>query len=649
MKKDLLAMIGLVFLVFGPALAMAQNASDADGMNPSGQPKLEYRVFVTANRTETSREEVGSSITVITSRQLEEMQTFTVLDALRTVTGLDVVQTGGPGGQTSVFIRGAKSEDALILLDGVEMNDPSTPGRSFDFAQLTTANIERIEIIRGPQSTLYGSDAMSGVINIISKTGQGKTGGFLTGEYGSFDSFSGNAGLSGGNKWADYALSASRLDTKGISAASASAGNLERDGYKNTTISGKLGIMPLEYVHADFILRYIDSQADLDNAGGAGGDDPNNRAAEEQFFSRAQARVSLFNGFWEQTVGFSLSRQERNYRNDTDAEHPVDLDRSSYNGQMLKFDWQHNLRLQESNMLIMGVEMEREKGESDYYSESAWGPYTSEFAQKNSRTTAWYVQDHVRLGANWFATLGARLDDHSRFGTKITYRIASTCLIQETGTRIKGTYGTGFKSPSLYQLYSLYGDEALKPETSLGWDIGIEQSFWNSRLTLGVTYFNNEFDQMIDFDNDTWKYLNVGAAKTRGIEMFAAAQPFAVLALQANYTYTDTEDEATGLELLRRARHKLGFNANCRFSKNGHANLQINYVGKRADIDYSAWPYARVTLAGYVLLNLATTYDLTGRVRICVGVKNLGNVKYEEILGYGTPGISAYMGIKFMF
>ena len=244
-----------------------------------------------------------------------------------------------------------------------------------------------------------------------------------------FDSFSGNAGLSGGNKWADYALSASRLDTKGISAASASDGNLERDGYENTTISGKLGIMPLEYVHADFILRYVDSQADLDNAGGAGGDDPNNRAAVEQLFSRAQARVSLFNGFWEQTIGFSLSRQERNYRNDTDAEHPADLDRSFYSGQMLKFDWQHNLRFQETNMLTLGVEMEQEKGESNYYSESAWGPYASEFAQKNTRTTAGYVQDHVRLGDNWFATLGARLDDHSRFGTKITYRIASTYLI----------------------------------------------------------------------------------------------------------------------------------------------------------------------------------------------------------------------------
>jgi len=649
MKKDLFAVIGMVFLVFGPSMAMAQDSGDEDEMNPSGQPKLEYQLFVTANRTGTSQEEVGSSITVITSRQLEEMQKFTVLDALRTVPGLDVVQTGGPGGQTSVFIRGAKSEDALILLDGVEMNDPSTPGRSFDFAHLTTVNIERIEIIRGPQSTLYGSDAMSGVINIISKTGQGKTSGFLAGEYGSFDSFSGNAGLSGGNKWADYTLSASRLDSKGISAASASDGNLERDGYQNTTISGKLGITPLEQFHADFILRYIDSQADLDNAGGVGGDDPNNRAAVEQYFSRAQARISLFNGFWQQTIGFSLSQQERNYRNDTDAEHPADLDRSSYNGQILKFDWQHNLRLQEANILTMGLETEREKGRSEYYSESAWGPYASEFTQKNARTTAGYIQDHVRLSGNWFATLGARLDDHNRFGTKITYRIASTYLIQKTGTRIKGTYGTGFKAPSLYQLYSLYGDETLKPETSLGWDIGLEQSFWNSKLTLGTTYFNNEFDQMIDYNNATWKYVNVGAAKTRGIEMFAAAQAFAALALQASYTYTATEDEVTGLELLRRARHKLGFTTNFRFSKKGNANLEIVYVGKRADIDYSTWPYARATLAGYVLLNLATTYDLSGRVRIGIGVKNLGNVKYEEILGYGTPGISAFMGIKFMF
>jgi len=649
MKKFFLTVFGLVFLVFGPLTAMVRNYGGSEETESSGQPKLEYQLFITANRTETSREEVGSSITVITARQLEEMQKSTVLDALRTVPGLNVVQTGGPGGQTSVFIRGAKSEDALILLDGVEINDPTTPGRSFDFAHLTTANIERIEIIRGPQSTLYGSDAMSGVINIISKTGQGKTGGFLAGEYGSFDSFSGNAGLSGGNKWADYTLSASRLDTKGISAASASAGNLERDGYKNTTISGKLVITPLEHVHADLILRYIDGQTDLDNAGGVGGDDPNNRAEVEQLFSRAQARISLFNGFWQQTIGFSLSRQERNYRNDTDTEHPADLDHSSYNGQILKFDWQHNLRLQETNMLTMGVETEREKGESSYYAESAWGPYTSEFAQKNTRTTAGYIQDHVRLSGNWFATVGARLDEHDRFGTKITYRIASTYLIQKTGTRIKGTYGTGFKSPSLYQLYSLYGDETLKPETSLGWDIGIEQSFWNSKLTMGTTYFNNEFDQMIDYNNATWKYVNVGAAKTHGIEMFATAHPIAALALQASYTYTATEDEATGLELLRRARHKLGFTANYRFRKKGNANLEIGYVGKRADIDYSTWPYARATLAGYVLLNLATSYDLFGRVRIYAGVKNLGNVKYEEILGYGTPGISAFMGIKFMF
>jgi len=649
MKKDLLVVIGLAFLVFGPSLAMARNSGDADEVNPSGQPKLEYQLFVTANKTETPRQEVGSSITVITSRQLEEMQKFTVLDALRTVPGLDVVQTGGPGGQTSVFIRGAKSEDALILLDGVEMNDPSTPGRSFDFAHLTTANIERIEIIRGPQSTLYGSDAMSGVINIISKTGQGKPGGFLTGEYGSFGSFSGNAGLSGGNKWVDYAMSASRLDTKGISAASESDGNLERDGYENTTISGKLGITPVEHVHADFILRYIDSQADLDNAGGVGGDDPNHRGDVEQLFSRAQACISLFNSLWEQTIGFSLSHQERNYRNDSDVDHPYDLVRSSYNGQILKFDWQHNLRFHETNTLTIGVESKQEKGESDYYSESAWGAYSSDFTQKTARTTAGYIQDHARLAGNWFITLGARLDDHSRFGSKINYRIASAYLIQKTGTRIKGTYGTGFKAPSLYQLYSPYGDETLKPETSAGWDVGIEQSLWKNKLTLGTTYFNNEFDQMIDFDSATWKYMNVGAAATSGIEMFVSARPIDALTLQTSYTYTDTEDKTSGEDLLRRARHKLGFTANCRISKKGHANLDIDYVGKRYDIDYSTWPTMRVTLDSYMLVNLSATYDVTGRMRLCAGVKNLGNEKYEEVLGYGTPGISLFAGIKFSF
>lgn len=652
--KKIFYLIVLLALLFPCYFSLpAQDAEHEAGKvsqtatgNAPDQP-LKYDIVVTANRTDTPQQELGSTFTVITARQLERMQKGTVLDALRTIPELDVVQTGGAGGQASVFIRGAKSEHTLTLLDGVEINDPSTPGRSADLANLAVANIERIEIIRGPQSVLYGSDAMGGVVHIISKTGRGKLNGFLQGGYGSFNSFAENAGLSGGSGRANFSLGMTRSDTDGISAANKNAGNSEKDGYGATTVSGRLGLDPQRNIHADLILRYVDSRADMDNAGGIGGDDPNSTAAAKQWSSRAQARFTLFDSRWEQTVGFSVSRQERNYENGSDNDHPFDSDRSRYVGKMLRIDWQHRLRFVKGHALLAGIESEQEQGESDYHSQSAWGPYDSLFERQTAHTLAGYVQDHVRLADGWFATLGARLDDHDHFGTKATFRIASTYRIRNSGTRVKATYGSGFKAPSLYQLYSLYGDKALEPETSSGWDAGIEQSFRGERLILGATYFSNEFEQMIDFDSVNWKYVNIGAAKTSGLELSAVAHLGSAWTLSAGYTFTDAKDTASGENLLRRARHKANISASCSLGQKIDASLDMQYVGRRLDMDYSAWPATRVVLGDYLLANLALGYELSGRISLFTAIRNLGNAKYEEVLGYGTPGISASAGIKY--
>ncbi len=608
-------------------------------------------ITVTATTLETPIEEVGSSTTIITSKQIEEAQWSTVLETLRSVEGLGVVETSGPGSTASVFIRGANSEHTLVLIDGVVVNDPISPGHSFDFANLTTDNVERIEIIRGPQSTLYGSDAMGGVINIITKKGKGKPAGFFSTEAGSYGTFIEKGEVSGGNTIVNYSIGASRTDSRGISAADRRYGNHEKDGYGNTSFSGRFGLVPVKNFSLDLVARYADTRADLDNNGGPGGDDPNYVLRSQNLTTRLQGELALFDGFWTQKLGLSLARTDRDYRNSSDIDHPFDAEVSSFHGETRKIDWQHHLFLHETNTLTFGAETTEEQGKSDYLSQSAWGLYASVFDKETARTTGCYIQDEVRVGRAFFATAGVRLDDHSKFGTKTTYRLAASYLILQTGTRFKATYGTGFKAPSLYQLYSQYGDPNLKPEESTGWDVGFEQSLIDKRLSFGATYFHNAFDNMILFDSATSTYENVGKAVTEGVEMSLSFEATKKISFRGSYTYLDTEDKSTGAALLRRPKNKLSLEGNYRVCEKCSVNAGIVYVGKRDDNYYSSMTYTttRVSLGGYTLVNLAASYDITKNVRIFGRVDNLFNKYYEEVAGWGTMGFSVYGGVKLLF
>lgn len=628
-----------------PTLATSNNGQTG------AQEKGTEEIVITATRLNTALEEVGSSVTIITEKEIKQQQKKTVAEVLRSVPALDVVQSGGPGTETDVFIRGANSEHTLVMLDGVELNDPMSPGRSYDFANLTVDDIERIEIVRGPQSTLYGSDAIGGVINIITKKGSGKPSGFIAAEGGSFRTDAERAGVSGGTGLFNYSLGLSRLDTKGISAAGEKYGNHEKDGYDNITYSTRLGITPSKNFDADLILRYISAKADIDDSGGPGGDDPNNTASTRELDIRTQARLALFDDVWEQKLGCSLSDHHRLYDNPVDADHPTDSDHSTYEGRVLKFDWQHNLRLHETNMLTVGMEREEETGKSDYSSESSYGPYTSTFDKESARTAGYYLQDRISLWDAWFTTVGGRLDEHSKFGSASTFRIASAYNLEQTGTSFKGSYGTGFKAPSLYQLYSPYGDEELNPEKSTGWDIGLEQTLFGKLLSIGATYFFNDFKNLIDYDSATSKYVNVARAESKGVEVSLSAQPMDELTLRAGYTLTDTEDKDTGEALLRRPKNKASFDVNYRFLGKGNFNVGVLYVGKRDDNAYDPVTYSstRVSLDSYTLVNLAASYDITPHIQISGRIENLFDVNYEEVYGYGTPGFAAYGGMKLSF
>ena len=649
MKKLFFVLVmSILILMLGPVLGNAEtNENQQDDETKTEPQRLRYHIVVTATRTEQPKLELGSSTTLISFEDLIKAGKETVAEALAVVPGLDVVQNGGAGKTADVFIRGANSEHTLVMMDGVEVNDPMSPGRTFDFAHLSLDNIERIEIVRGPQSTLFGSDAMGGVINMITKKGKEKSRVFISAETGSYNTFREAAGIGGGTDTVNYSLEISRFDSKGFSESGEKYGNTEKDGYGNTTLSGRVGFKPAKNLELNLISRYITARNHLDNFAGAGGDDPNYITDASQFLLAVNSRLSLLKGKWEQRFGVSYNHMRRDLDNPTDQFQPFDSQEGLFRGRIFKIDWQHNLYLHSTNTITAGIEYEREWGESAYSWESLWGPGESSFPGKSARTTGFYLQDSVKIRDTFFMTLGVRMDDHSRFGTVTTFRIAPAWLFK-SGTKLKATYGTGFKAPSLYQLYAPatawgpLGNQNLEPEKCQGWDIGIEQFLANDRLTLSFTYFRNDFEDLILYDF-IQGYINISQAETKGFEIFMSAGPFKDVTISGSYTYTDARDRETGEPLLRRPKHKANLTFNLRFFKRANANLFIVYVGKRLDL----FPYPAITEAdAYTLFNLAVSYRLSEHIEVFGRLDNLFDKEYEAVLGYGTPGRSAYLGIK---
>ena len=603
------------------------------------------KMVITATKLEMPLREVASSMSVISSQDIERGQQKMVLDVLRGIPGLFVLQTGGIGTHSQVYIRGAGAMHTLVLVDGVEMNDPTSTGRTFDFAHLTADNIERIEVLRGPQSTLYGSDAMGGVINILTKKGKGKPAFTFQGEGGSYKTFRGMASVNGDWQWLDYSLSGSRIDTKGVSAAGKKYGNTESDGYENNSICGRIGFNPTDNFGMDVYGRYVKSENEIDNFGGAGGDDPNSRGSTQQIAFKTQARLSLLHERWEQKLGLSYTDNNRENINETDEDHLSDSDWGSYDGLMLKAEWQNNFFLHKTNTVTFGVEVEQEKAESEYHSEGQWGPYTSIFKEKTSFIGAGYLQDQIKLFDCFFTTLGVRLDYNKLFGNYTTFRVASAYFIEKLNSKIKATVGTGFKAPSLFQLYSEYGSESLDPEKSVGWDIGVEHYLLSERITFGATYFSNDFRSLIDFNQVTWKYQNVAEAESKGVELFSSIQPINDLKLQINYTYMETENKKTGEALLQRPKNKFNAAFNYRFLNRANVGLDFIYIDERLDFGIPS----SVVLDEYKLVNVSVSYDVTKNLSLFSRVNNVLDEEYEEVKGYGTAGTSGYVGFKLSF
>jgi vitamin B12 transporter len=611
------------------------------------------QMTITANRLDTPRIKTGTSTTTVTAAEIERRGYKSVTEALRAVPGLDVKVSGGEGRQASVFLRGANSAHTKVFIDGIEISDAASPARAVDFGRLDIEDIEKIEVIRGPQSVLYGSDAIGGVINIITRRGKGPVKGYVKAEAGSYGTFRESTGISGSINWFDFRLTATRTDIEGFSAAAWRYGNHEKDGFHRTTVSGKIGIQPCDSVDVTGVFKFTGYNSKVDDWGGWMGDDADRSQEGEELIFRPQVRLTLLEKKWEQILGFSFAKLVRDHQ-DVD---PLALWTSfgpsmyRYISRLYKFDWQHNLKLHETNTLTFGAEMLRERS-SGWWSSWNWNTFTMQpptSLDRNARSACGvYIQDQVSLWERIFVTAGVRIDNHEYFPTAVTWRVAPALWIPETRTRFKGSIGTGFKAPSLYQLHSPdYGNPNLDAEKSFGWDVGVEQYLFDKQLVVGVTWFENTFENLIDWVliNPflfTGQYRNVGEAFSHGLEVEVAWEPVKQLRIEGSYTYTKARDLIAGQDLQSRPRHKCGMHVLVRPCEKLQIDLGCSVVGRRRE-NFGPDDFFNST---YMLWDMTCTYDVTDNVQVFASWKNMFDESYEDTHGYGTAGSSIYGGVK---
>lgn len=575
-------------------------------------------LVITPTRTATPLNAIGSSVSVITSSDIEQKQLRTVAEALRDVPGVSISPSGGAGQIASVFIRGAKPEHTLVLVDGVKMNDPSSTASAYDFSRLSTDNIERIEVLRGNQSTLYGTDAIGGVINIITKKGKGAAQFSGLAEYGSYNSSRLSAGVSGSASHLRYSATLANDYTSGFSAFNKERGATERDNNRNTTFSGRVDGDINDKLGAYASLHYSNMQTEFDDFGA----DASNLNKSEELAARIAGTAKLWDGKWDQELGVSYMNIDRDI---TSTFGPA-----SYEGERSKIDWVHTVTPVASHVLTGGLEVEQERFITDFD------------GIRSNRNHAAFLQDQWNIVDSLYLTFGGRLDHNEEFGNEATYRIAPAYTVAQTGTLLKASYGTGFKAPSLYQLYSFFGNRNLNPETSKGFDIGFEQPFNENRLRLGSSYFQNNIDSLIDFDGVANQYINIGGAKTRGLESFVRYSPLPELSFSLTHTYTLAEDNSER-ELLRRPRHRATLDANWNVTDDVHLGANLAYVGVREDIDLG---FSRTRMGGYPLLGLTGDWQALPSISVYGRINNLLDREYENVYGYGTEGLSGYAGVR---
>lgn len=634
-RRLLRAGLALPLITLSPLAITNLAAAEETGTD---EPTRLAPLSVSAARSPVPVETVGSAVTVITAEQIEALQIRQVDDVLRLVPGVAVSRTGSVGGMSQIRIRGSEGNQTLVRIDGIEVSDPSG-GSEFDFGHLLAYEIERIEVLRGPQSALYGSDAVGGVIDITTKRGSGPLSGSVRTEVGSFDTREAVGTVSYGDQIFDALVSAQSFRTDGISSADERAGNPEKDGYRNRSTFAKFGWRPAEDLEFALVGRTLRYRTEGDGYSTLPYDaDEETRGT--QTFLRGEARYAMADGRWHHKVGLANTEHDRDYRSDGSIT-------STYLGRRLKADYQTDYGFETgavSHDLSLGTEYERETVRTS----SAWSTVDRAFD-----STGFAGEYRLGLYDQLFLSAAGRYDKNEIFDDQKTWRFTAAWLIPGTDTKLRASYGTGIKNPTLFELFgytnTYQGNPDLKPEEATGWDAGIAHSFFDGRFVIDFGWFRQDVENLIQGSGSTSINLP-GTSRINGIEASVTIRPVSWADLRLAYTYTDGED-SNGQELVRRAPHIASADLATRFLDNrGRAGLSVVYNGEQKDWAYDAF-YNRsvVTLDDYTLVNLTAAYDLTDTVEIFGRIDNLFDEEYHEVLGYGSRGRAGYAGLRMRF
>lgn len=613
-------------------------------------------VVVTATRVATPADAVTAAVTVISGASLRERGVRTVGEALREILGATVVETAGPGSQTSLLLRGGESDFVKVLLDGLPLNQP---GGAYNFAHLTTDDVDRIEIVRGPVSVLYGSDAVAGVIQVFTRAGLGAARVEAEGGAGSYGESRAAAAVMGRAGHLAYSLGLSRFASDGLYRVN--------NDYRNSVVTARLRFTPDARTDAAVTVRHGDAVFHYPTDGAGQIVDAN------QFATDRGPAVSVdlgrrVSGRLETRLLLGTTESDSRLDDDPDAAGDTTLifhsrDRVRRRSAELRANWQAGPAARVTGGASLEDAHLRHTDACQFYSGGSFFDCSGTPMDRTRRTHALSLQWLGGIGRPVSANLGARLEDNQQFGTFVTWRTGVAWRL-DAATRLRGAAGTGFKEPTFFEAYAtgfVSGNPNLKPERSVSWEAGIEHTIPGTAVAVAVTYFDQRFRDLIVYDfTQTPNYVNVAAAHASGVEVQIDYVVRRGVVAAVGYTYLDTRvldaggDNTfeAGRRLIRRPTNAATLRLTSGLSRRGTVSIGARFTGDRDDLDFSTFPATRVTLHPYARVRASVEYDvLPGRgagpgLTVQAQGENLLGDTGREIANYPVRGRTLFFGMR---